>query len=278
MEFASSIRRQRRFATAPGCVALVLLLALAEPVVAHAQAGTRDHVPSELWQTYPLDPSKGKARVRAGTGASRERVDPPRPVATTSADTRARDAGGQPSAIGDGSSNTVAVAVLVLSFFALLLVLFVVRPVAVGVPDVSGALARFGAAVASPLRSVATTTVPRPRLSGRPSRRIPKPERVRRTRSRTSVLAGARRRLTAGLRVPLTRRRSFGTRKAAVQTASSAAAALRVPLGVAAALAAGLRHGAVGLISLRYRVAFYAFVALVSAAVGVGVVFLMSGA
>lgn len=100
------IPQRSRVGIALGCVALLVELALAPPVVAQSAASSRDRVPSELWKTYPFDPSRGTARIRAGPEADRQEVSPP------------------------SHSNTFTPSLIIVALLTLLLVVLVVPPVA----------------------------------------------------------------------------------------------------------------------------------------------------
>ncbi len=152
-------------------VALIVVLALAAPPLAHAQTRSDPDTPSELWKTYPLDPSNGKARIQREEDAEQE-TGPPPPTAETgvSNGSNARNVEKEPSPVGGGDSDMVQpLALLGLSLLGLLLLLLVARPAARLVPSVPGSVARFSSALASPVRSVASA--PRPKLRSRPRSR-----------------------------------------------------------------------------------------------------------
>jgi hypothetical protein len=139
-----------------GCAALVVVLALAEPIVAQAQTSSRDRIPSELWRTYPLEPREGETRVRLGN-------EPDQPPVSRLGTGTAPAGGveGRPSADEDGASAPPALSVFVVSLLGLVVVALVARPaVAVG-RHVPGSLARFGSAVVSPVRSIGTAHPPK---------------------------------------------------------------------------------------------------------------------
>jgi hypothetical protein len=66
-------------------LALLLVAMLFAP--AFADAGRRDHVPKNLWQTYPLDPSGGAARIqhsaRDANDSARPRTEKATPSTTS---------------------------------------------------------------------------------------------------------------------------------------------------------------------------------------------------
>lgn len=119
---------QRKWFGIPLGCALFLVLALASPVVAQSDASSRDRVPSELWKTYPLDPSKGKARIRIGTEADRQEVSPPSSGDTSSARPEAGHFKEQPAAVGDARSRTNTLSVIILALVALLLAVLLLPP------------------------------------------------------------------------------------------------------------------------------------------------------
>lgn len=135
---------RRWIAVALGCAALVFMLELAGPPAGHAQTGSRNRGLSELWRTYPLDPTTGDSRLRSGNRADQLPVLLPGSAGAPAESTG--PGGGRPSAIGSGSSAFPAFPVLALSLVGLIFIVLV---------------ARFGSVVVAPIRSLAST--PRPR-------------------------------------------------------------------------------------------------------------------
>ena len=160
-----------------GCAALVVLLAFAEPATAQGKPSGRDRVPSELWKTYPLEPSEEGARIRSSPESDRPQVSP-----TSSGRGPAGRDDGQPSAVADDSSAPRALSVFLLSLVGLIVVVLVARPAAAVGRRVRSSMTRTAAVVVPPLRSVATVPLsklagssfrPAPPRSRTPSRRGP---------------------------------------------------------------------------------------------------------
>ncbi|MDQ3857781.1 MAG: hypothetical protein M3327_04940, partial [Actinomycetota bacterium] len=87
-----------RVALAMPCLVLLVVLALVAALPAQGQDRSRGNVPSELWKTYPLDPSKGRERIQPGTGQQQEQVSPPAAGSTDSSPgTENREVQQQPS-------------------------------------------------------------------------------------------------------------------------------------------------------------------------------------
>jgi hypothetical protein len=105
----------RRLVIVFGCAALVVLLAFAKPATAQGKPSSRDRVPSELWKTYPLEPSEEGARIRSSPESDQPQVSPP-----SSGNVPAGRDDGQPSAVGDDSSDPLALSVFFLSLVGLL--------------------------------------------------------------------------------------------------------------------------------------------------------------
>jgi hypothetical protein len=250
--------QRSHIAIALGCF-IALVIALTRPDVARAQARGEDRVPSQLWKTYPLDPSEGKARLRTGTQPERQGVSPPDSVGGS---VRGAEQG-QPARVGNANSDPLKLALLALLFLGLLLLVLVARPMATMAASLTSSLARFGAATASPLRSVAI--VSRPSRSGRPFR-------LTVTRRKRAIS-----RASAALRAWLITRTSHVVGSFAGRTASHAFAVLGFAYRATAAVATGLLWGAVYVISKRYHIFLYALVALTSAALGIAVVLLLGG-
>ena len=244
-----------------GCAALVFMLELADPVAGHAQTSSRDRVPSELWKTYPLEPRVGDARLRSGNQSDQLQVPLPG-LGDAPAGRTTEPVGGRPSASGDGSGAPGALLVLALSLVGLLVIVLVARPAARVGRHVPVSLARFGSAVASPVRSLAS--VPRPKLAGRGFEaapgRAPAP-----ARPGTAV----RRRASQHLRF-----RVRGAMGAGLGRTGGRAA--RLPLRVGAAVGAALRSAMVAIYSKRGEILLYAVIVVASTAVGVAVTLLLS--
>jgi hypothetical protein len=251
---------RRRIVIAFGCAALVFMLGLAEPLAGHAQTSSRDRMPLELWKTYPLEPRTGEAPLRPGNQPDRAQVPLPSSGEAPARRTTA-PVGGRPSAIGDGSSAPLALSVLALSLVGLIVIVLVARPAATVARHVPGSLARFGSAVASPVQSFAT--VPRPKLARRALR--PAPGRAPLSRRGTAVRRLAFRHLAFRARAAV----GAGLGRTGGRVA-------RLPLRVWAAVGAALRSAVVGISSKRGEILLYAFGVVASAAVGVGVAFLLS--
>jgi hypothetical protein len=258
---AITTSHRRPIVIALGCAALVFMLELAEPVAGHAQTSSRDRVPSELWKTYPLEPRLGDARLRSGNQSDQLQVPLPG-LGDAPAGRTTEPVGGRPSASGDGSPVRGALLVLVLSLVGLLVIVLVARPAARVGRHVPASLARFGSAVASPVRSLATA--PRPKLAGRTFEaapgRAPAP-----ARPRTAV----RRRASQHLGF-----RAVGAMGAGLARTGGRAARLPVRVGVAAG--AALRSAMVDINSKRGEILLYALIVVASVAVGVGLTLLLS--
>jgi hypothetical protein len=160
--------QRKWFGIALGCAALLLVLALASPLLAQSDARSRDRVPSQLWKTYPLDPSKGKARIHAGNEAEGQEVSPPSAGETSSAPPEA--AGHfkeQPAAVGDARSRTMMVPLIILGLSALVLAaLLLSRAVSVARNATTGRRAR---------RPVGSTNLGSTNQRGRTSRASRRP-------------------------------------------------------------------------------------------------------
>jgi hypothetical protein len=251
---------RRRLVIAFGCVALVFMLELAEPLAGHAQTSSRNRGLHELWKTYPLEPKTGEARVVPGHQSEQAKVPLP-----SSGDAPARrttgPVGGRPSAIEDGSSAPLALWVLALSLVGLIVIVLVARPAATVGRHVPGSLARFGSAIVSPVRSFAT--VPRPTPPGRAFKAAP---------GLPPVLS---RRGTAVRRLA-SRQLAFRRAAARAGLGRTGGRAAHLPLRVGAAVGAALRSAMVGIYSKRGEILLYALVVVASAAVGVGVTLVLS--
>jgi hypothetical protein len=140
-------------------MALLLVTGLAYPTAAGAQARGKDDVPEQLWQTYPLDPTKADADAPETV---QPQPSPPAQVETDSAvqtTSESPDAQAQPA--GESDSGRSLVAYLLLgALLGLLLGLLVMAAARSGALAITGGyLARGGAAFESPLR--AATNAPR---------------------------------------------------------------------------------------------------------------------
>ena len=268
---------------------LVLVLVLAEPPAAQGQNRGGSRVPSQLWKTYPLDPSHGKARIRTdeqnGTGeeTAPEQGSGQPPAGTTEqpAGTTQQPAGTSPapgrdvrgedepsSGLGLDSRTLQMVAVLVVSLLALLVVLLVARPVARRVATVPSALARRGSA--SPVRT--GTSAPGPKF------------RAGSLGSSTTTVRPAATPAVEGARVVAARRPGIVTRswrrmrELALRTASYATAPFRALRRVGTAVATGVEQAADVLSSRRYQILLYSVAVLAAASLGFVVSLFLNGA
>lgn len=245
-----------RIAIALGCMGLVLLFAVRTPAIADAQTRGRDRVPSQLWRTYPLDPSRGQARIRGWTEADRQQAAEPNSVQTTPIGAKARDAEAQPSHADDDSPSMRTLAMIGFSLLALLglVTLLVARYSTIPARNSSGGLIGVRGAI-SPSRSRAA--IPHRRLepsSPMPTtcRWSPASRRSRRPIRLASTLVG-------------------GSKRLGLRGASYGATAVHAPVRAGARGAAGLRWVALELFSQRWTILFGVLVILVSAAIGIGV-------
>lgn len=267
---------------------LVLVLVLAEPPAAQGQNRGGSRVPSQLWKTYPLDPSHGKARIRTdeqnGTGeetAPEQGSEQPAGTTEQPAGTTQQPAGTSPapgrdvrgedepsSGLGLESRTLQMVAVLVVSLLALLVVLFVARPVARRVATVPSALARRGSA--SPVRP--GTGAPGPKF------------RAGSLGSSTTTVRPAATPAVEGARVVAARRPGVVTRswrrmrELALRTASYATAPFRALRRVGTALATGVEQAADVVSSRRYQILLYSVAVLAAASLGFVVSLFLNGA
>lgn len=163
MRFAAT-SHQRRIVIALGCAALVFVLELGGPAAGHAQPSSRDRVLHELWNTYPLEPRTSEARLRSEHQSDRLQAQPPRSGGTP-AGRSTGFVGGRPSGAGDGSSAPFPLSFLALALVGLIVMALVARSAVTVGRNVPGSVARFGSAVVSPVRSLAT--VSRPNLGSR---------------------------------------------------------------------------------------------------------------
>jgi hypothetical protein len=100
------MRKRCRFWIPTGVLLLSLLATLLTSNVAAGTATRPDHIPRKLWSTYPLDPSRGQARIDrrpaasdASESARKEHVAP-----TTSADESATQERVVPTTSAGGKS------------------------------------------------------------------------------------------------------------------------------------------------------------------------------
>jgi hypothetical protein len=135
------------------CTALLLITGLAYPTAAGAQERGEDDIPEQLWQTYPLDPTK------AGADAP-ETVQPqPSPPAQAETDSAVQTtsespaAQAQPSEGSDSSRSLVTYPLLgaLIGLLAGLLIMAAARSGALAITG--GYLARGGSALEAPLRA-----------------------------------------------------------------------------------------------------------------------------
>lgn len=187
------------------CMGFLLVAGLAYPTAAGAQARGEDNIPEQLWQIYPLDPTK----TDAGQPETVQPQSPPagRQTQTDSAvQTRSESQNAQPQPSGESDSGrSLVFPVLLLgALLGLLVSLLVVATARNGafaiagehlarvcsplVPPLRAAtnapryVGRGGAAVVSPLRAL-------PRLPRRIGHLLLRPLRAfgRRSSSRTSI-------------------------------------------------------------------------------------------
>jgi hypothetical protein len=134
------------------CMGLLLISGLAYPTAAGAQARGKDDVPEQLWQIYPLDPTKTDA---GEPQTAQPQPPPPRPqtrtdsaVQTTSESPKAQ---AQPS--GDSDSGRSLAFPLLGAVLGLLVGLLVVAAARNGAFAIAGEyLARASSPLVSPLR------------------------------------------------------------------------------------------------------------------------------
>ncbi|MDQ3890029.1 MAG: hypothetical protein M3312_05705 [Actinomycetota bacterium] len=261
----------------PGCrrlaicsfVALALALALAHGAGAQAQGRGNDGV-SRLWKTFPLDPHRGKARIQRG----KEGQTNPAPPATSTAPrapggSDVRNAEQQPSeGRGGASGRPEPLTLVVLAFLGLVLVALVVVPVArmgAAVPD---SLARAGSVVVSPARALASVPRRKRLLASRRAAR----RRARAGEQGTTAPPRSRSSSLPSLSGPIARAGS-----SALAGARALAALPPALLAAVAGLAVVISRALRLVLSRRYQIALYAFVALGSASLGVAIALLLSG-
>jgi hypothetical protein len=134
------------------CMGLLLISGLAYPTAAGAQARGKDDVPEQLWQIYPLDPTKTDA---GAPQTAQPQPPPPGPqtqtdsaVQTTSESPKAQ---AQPS--GDSDSGRSLAFPLLGAVLGLLVGLLVVAAARNGAFAIAGEyLARASSPLVSPLR------------------------------------------------------------------------------------------------------------------------------
>ena len=134
------------------CIAVLLAAGLAYPTAAGAQGRGQHDIPEQLWEIYPLDPTKTDADAP-------ETVQPqPSPPAQTETDSVQRfespDAQAQPSGESNSGRSPVVLPLLgaLLGFLVGLLLIAAARSGAFAITG--GYLARGGAVVVSPLRTL----------------------------------------------------------------------------------------------------------------------------
>jgi hypothetical protein len=232
------------------CIGLLLISGLAYPTAAGAQAQGKDDVPEQLWQIYPLDPTKTDA---GAPQTAQPQPPPPGPqthtdsaVQTTSESPRAQ---AQPSEDSD-SGRSLAFPLLA-AFLGLLVGVLVVAAARNGAFAIAGEyLARGGSALESPLRAATNA----PRYVGRGSATVVSPLRT---------LPRLARRIGHLLLWPL--RASAGIRTYVVRRVASAGAAARQASRM-------VLHA---WRAWRFRLLFYALTVVVSATVGLLVTLLL---
>ena len=250
-------------------VALALALAFAHGAEAQAQGRGSDGV-SKLWKTYPLDPTRGKARIQRGNEGHTSPAPPPTStVSPARGGSDVRNAEQQPSEGGArASGRPEPLTLVVLTFLGLVLVALVVIPVARMGAAVPGSLGRVGSAVVAPARALAgVSRRKRPLASRRSPRRRPPQE-----EAETAAPRPLRPRSLPSLSRPLGRAWS-----SAVNGARALAALPRALAAAVAGLAVVISHAVRLVLSKRYQIALYAFVALGSASLGVAIALLLSG-
>jgi hypothetical protein len=156
------------------CVQLLLIGGLADPTAASAQARGKDDVPEQLWQIYPLDPTK--------TGAAAPETAQPQPptpgsqtqtgstVQTTSESQKAQ---AQPS--GESDQGHSLAYPLLGALLVLLVGLLVVAAARKGAFAIAGEhRGRGRSALGSPVRAATSA----PRYAGRGSGTVVSPLRI----------------------------------------------------------------------------------------------------
>ena len=100
------MRKGCRVWTPTGVLLLSLLATLFTPNVAGGTATSSNHIPRKLWSTYPLDPSRGQARIERRPTASDASESPGKEhvAPTTSADESATQERVVPTTSAGGES------------------------------------------------------------------------------------------------------------------------------------------------------------------------------
>jgi hypothetical protein len=146
------------FRVALVCTAL-LLTGLAYPTAAGAQERGKDDIPQQLWQTYPLDPTKADA---GAPETVQPRPPPPGPQAQTDSavQTTSESPNAQAQPSGESDSGRSVAFPLLGALLGLLVGLFVLAAARNGAFAIAGEyLVRATSALESPLR--AATNAPR---------------------------------------------------------------------------------------------------------------------
>jgi hypothetical protein len=141
------------------CMGLLLVSGLANPTAAGAQARGEDDVPEQLWQIYPLDPTKADA---GAPETVQPQLPPPGPQAQTDSavQTTSESPNAQAQPSGESDSGRSVAFPLLGAVLGLLVGLFVLAAARNGAFAIAGEyLVRAGSALESPLR--ATTNAPR---------------------------------------------------------------------------------------------------------------------
>jgi len=139
-------------------MALLLVTGLAYPTAADAQARGEDDIPEQLWQTYPLDPTKADADAPKTV---QPQPSPPAQAETDSAvQTTSESPNAQAQPSGESDSGRSLAFLLLGALLSLLVGLLVMAAARSGAFAIAGGyLARGGSALESPLR--AATNAPR---------------------------------------------------------------------------------------------------------------------
>lgn len=156
------------------CAGLLLVSGLAYPTAAGAQARGEDDVPEQLWQIYPLDPTKADAGAPETV-----KPQPPPPGPQTQTDSVVQTTSESPNAqaqpSGESDSGRSLVFPLLGALLSLLVGLLVVAAARNGAFAIAGEyLARAGTPLVSPLRAATNA----PRYVGRGSAAVVSPLRA----------------------------------------------------------------------------------------------------
>jgi hypothetical protein len=231
------------------CMGLLLISGLAYPTAAGAQARGKDDVPEQLWQTYPLDPTKTDA------DAPETVLPQPSPPAQAETDSAVQTTSESPNAqaqpSGESDSGRSLAFPLLGALLGLLVGLFILAGARSGAFAIAvGYLVRARSPLVSPLHAATNA----PRYVGRGGAAVVSPLRT---------LPRLPRRIGHFLLWPL--RAVAGIVTHVVRSVGSAAAAA----GQASRMAL-YKRGA-----LLYLLLFYAFTMLVGAGVGLLVTVLL---